>query len=63
MALPLALVACAEFEPFDPPVAGELDERPGLVSGESGVFVLRPFERNAEAEPVAARPLTAPPPP
>ena len=59
----LLLVACSEMEPFEPPVAGELNPEPGLFTGPTGEFVLH---RSREAEvsefgPEAA-PQPAPPP-
>ncbi len=31
---------CASYEPFDPPEPGEIPEGPGLLTGESGKFVV-----------------------
>lgn len=63
LAWALLLGSCAGMEPFDPPVAGELNPEPGLFSGPDGAFVL--FQR--QLTPTAAEPperrLTAPPPP
>jgi hypothetical protein len=53
--------------PFDPPVAGELNPEPGLLSGPDGHFVL--YGRTwSEHQPAAEGPrpqrkLTDPPPP
>lgn len=62
----LGLVAgCAELEPFDPPVAGEMLPGPGLFSGPDGAFVVfRPSgdEPAATAEQGAAAPEAEPPP-
>lgn len=69
----LLLVACANVEPFDPPVAGEMLPGPGLFSGPSGEFVLqRPLGEAPKAEsegpeapaptPPLRRKLTDPPP-
>jgi len=62
-ALALLLGSCAGMEPFDPPVAGELNPEPGLFSGPDGTFVL--FERRLQptATEPAERRLTDPPPP
>ena len=75
MRVALALLAlligpgCAGMAPFDPPVAGEMDPGPGLISGPSGEFVL--FRRggasdelpDGTAEPaIRERDLTRPPP-
>lgn len=72
---PLLLLACvlplgcAGVEPFDPPVAGEMNPGPGLLSGPSGELVLfrrggawdaPPEEAGREAPPL--RDLTLPPP-
>jgi hypothetical protein len=64
------LTACTTFEPFEPPVAGELNPEPGLFTGPAGEFVLhRPLateasEVGAEAPMAPAeRRLTDPPPP
>ena len=64
----LLLVGCADMEPFDPPVAGEMNPEPGLLSGPDGEFVL--YRRALEEEPTdipapaaAPRRLTDPPPP
>lgn len=61
------LASCGDIEPFDPPVAGEMNPRPGLFSGPDGAFVLQrrepatlPAEQPAERPP---RELTDPPPP
>jgi hypothetical protein len=69
-ALVLLLAAgCAGIEPFEPPVAGEMNPGPGLVFGPSGEFVL--LRRGGAwdevpagaAEPATAMPdLTKPPP-
>ena len=64
------LSGCAELEPFDPPVAGEMKPGPGLFSGPDGEFVIlrRKFpELSGEASQAPSRPaerdLTRPPPP
>jgi hypothetical protein len=65
----LLVAACATIEPFDPPVAGELNPEPGLFSGPGGEFVLRrggawddvPDDASANAD--KARSLTLPPAP
>jgi hypothetical protein len=61
----LLLVACSEMEPFEPPVAGELNPEPGLFTGPTGEFVLHRSlgEEAAEFGPEAApQPAPAPPP-
>jgi hypothetical protein len=35
-----ALAGCADLEPFDPPVAGEIPPGPGLFSGPDGEFTI-----------------------
>ena len=66
LALALLVTACTEFEPFDPPVAGELNPEPGLFTGPAGEFVISrqlwPQADDAAAAP-AERKLTDPPPP
>jgi len=59
------LAACADMEPFDPPVAGELNPEPGLLSGPTGEFVVfgRDWSTNDERAAPAERRLTDPPPP
>jgi hypothetical protein len=67
LVLPALLIAgCADIEPFDPPVAGEMNPEPGLFSGLDGQFVL--YRGAVEEAPTAApakppRRLTDPPPP
>jgi hypothetical protein len=64
----LLLAGCADFEPFDPPVAGEMNPGPGLFSGPDGVFVLSRGEAPEAADPddegsaEDPRTLTRPPP-
>ncbi len=69
-ALVLLLAACAGMEPFEPPVAGELNAGPGLFSGPRGEFVILRREGPGDgtaagpaAEAEAPRGLTRPPPP
>jgi hypothetical protein len=62
----LLFAGCADVEPFDPPVAGEMNPEPGLFSGPDGQFVL--YRRAVEEAPTDApaeppRRLTDPPPP
>jgi|GEM_PF-2268669 len=52
------LVNCSTVEPFDPPVAGEMNPRPGLFSGPDGAFVL---QRREPATPPAEQPAEQPP--
>lgn len=66
----LAVTGCGGFEPFDPPVAGELNPEPGLFSGPTGEFVITrrvwskaDDEAATPTEPPAQRRLTDPPPP
>lgn len=67
-----ALAGCAELQPFDPPVAGEMKPGPGLFSGPDGAFVIsRPQRREPSTELPATptpdlpqpRDLTKPPRP
>ena len=62
LAVLLLLAGCADLEPFDPPVAGEMRPGPGLFSGPDGVFVLSRgvIEPAAETEP-DSQALTRPP--
>lgn len=68
LAIVLLLAGCADFEPFDPPVAGEMNPGPGLFSGPDGVFVLsrgrfpEPDEPDGESSAEETRALTLPPP-
>lgn len=69
-ALVLLLSACAGMEPFEPPVAGELNAEPGLFSGPEGEIVILRRDWPQGAPPAAAagdapppRDLTRPPPP
>jgi len=75
--LAFLLAGCADMQPFDPPVAGEMNPEPGLFSGPSGEFVL--FRQTGDASapettpqapetpqtvpPPSRRKLTDPPPP
>ena len=62
----LLVGSCADMEPFDPPVAGELNPEPGLFTGPTGEFVIsRPVWSQADdaAAAPAERKLTDPPPP
>lgn len=65
--LPALLIAsCADVEPFEPPVAGEMNPEPGLFSGPDGQFVLyrRAFDEVPTDLPAEPPPrLTDPPPP
>ncbi len=45
----LGLAGCGSYEPFDPPVAGEIPPGPGLFSGPSGEFVI--FRGGGTVEP------------
>ena len=63
----LLFAGCADFQPFEPPVPGELNPEPGLFSGPDGEFVLfrrapgeLPTDKPVEPAP---RRLTDPPPP
>lgn len=40
LAVCATLGACAEWQPFEPPVADEIPEGPGVFSGEDGEFVI-----------------------
>lgn len=40
LALCATLGACAGWSPFEPPVAEEIPDGPGLLSGEDGEFVI-----------------------
>jgi hypothetical protein len=68
LAIVLLLAGCADFEPFDPPVAGEMNPGPGLFSGPDGVFVLsrgnvpEPDEPDGESGAEEPTVLTLPPP-
>lgn len=71
MAVLALLGGCADLEPFDPPVAGEMNPGPGLFSGPDGVFVLSRGDVAPAPEtapdgqasiPLPRRKLTDPPP-
>ncbi len=54
-----ALSGCADLEPFDPPVAGEMMPGPGLFSGADGEFVLTPADLGVGAETAGSEPAAA----
>jgi hypothetical protein len=57
------LAGCAEFQPFEPPVAGEIPPGPGLLSGADGEFVITPNALAGDATAEAPPPAEPPPPP
>ncbi len=71
LAAGLLVAGCADMEPFDPPVADEMQPGPGLFSGPTGEFVLlRPTGEAPAAESEAPEaeseapeaPVSTPPP-
>ncbi len=55
---------CTDFKPLDPPRGGQMQEGPGILTGERGAFVIRaggPVD-TAAATPADPPPMTQPPP-
>ncbi len=57
----LTLAGCPAYEPFEPPMPGELKPGPGLLSGPSSEFVL--YRQAGDQSAAAAAAKTASPPP